>query len=69
EWKVMMYNEILDFLHVFDDGAPEDESQAATESSIDPLSAASSTDTQATANSTVSHTASHAATADEPLTS
>ncbi|KAJ2641291.1 MAPK protein hog1 [Coemansia sp. RSA 1694] len=52
EWKVMMYNEILDFLHVFDGDAPEDESQAATESNIDPLSAASSTDTQATANST-----------------
>ncbi|KAJ2259931.1 Maturation and nuclear export of 40S ribosomal subunits interacting protein [Coemansia sp. RSA 376] len=45
----MMYNEILDFLHVFDD-APADSSQE-TESNIDPLSAASSTDSQATASS------------------
>ncbi|KAJ2242432.1 MAPK protein hog1 [Coemansia sp. RSA 455] len=70
EWKVMMYNEILDFLHVFDD-APADSSQE-TESNIDPLSAASSTDSQATASSsgsrvTASSTGSH--TADEPLTS
>ncbi|KAJ1652908.1 Maturation and nuclear export of 40S ribosomal subunits interacting protein, partial [Coemansia sp. RSA 25] len=35
----MMYNEILDFLHVFDGDAPEDESQAATESNIDPFKA------------------------------
>ncbi|KAJ2810786.1 MAPK protein hog1, partial [Coemansia furcata] len=47
EWKVMMYNEILDFLHVFDGAAATD----SQESNIDPLSAAS-TDTQATASST-----------------
>ncbi|KAJ2352530.1 MAPK protein hog1 [Coemansia sp. RSA 2611] len=57
EWKVMMYNEILDFLHVFDD--PTDESQ--TESNIDPLSA-SSNDSHATAASADSHASANSAT-------
>ncbi|KAJ2740724.1 Maturation and nuclear export of 40S ribosomal subunits interacting protein, partial [Coemansia sp. BCRC 34301] len=42
EWKVMMYKEILDFLHVFDGDAS---AASAEEPNIDPLSATSSTDT------------------------
>ncbi|KAJ2740730.1 MAPK protein hog1 [Coemansia sp. BCRC 34301] len=48
EWKVMMYNEILDFLNVSDRYIPNLSSQDAR-SSIDPLSATSSTGPQVAA--------------------
>ncbi|KAJ2808692.1 MAPK protein hog1 [Coemansia furcata] len=41
EWKVMMYNEVLDFLHIFDGAGSH-----AAQSSIDPLSATSSDGTR-----------------------
>ncbi|KAJ2888758.1 MAPK protein hog1, partial [Coemansia aciculifera] len=53
EWKVMMYNEILDFLHVFDDGSSSPlASEEHQQSNIDPLSAASTTGSEATTTST-----------------
>ncbi|KAJ2827680.1 MAPK protein hog1 [Coemansia sp. 'formosensis'] len=41
EWKVMMYNEVLDFLHIFDGAGSH-----AAQSIIDPLSATSSDGTR-----------------------
>ncbi|KAJ2105019.1 MAPK protein hog1 [Coemansia sp. RSA 922] len=48
EWKVMMYNEILDFLHV--SGCVSTDDYDAAPFSIDPLSATSSTGAQVPAS-------------------
>ncbi|KAJ2864045.1 MAPK protein hog1 [Coemansia aciculifera] len=50
EWKVMMYNEILDFLHV--SGCVSTDDYHAAPFSIDPLSATSSTGAQVPASET-----------------